>query len=145
MHSRVNSKEQADGSRDRQGNNHRTKRGFYRDGRHGANQSHDSVGEDQAYYSAHSGQRRGTSSADCAMNAKMICFLLPTRERSHPISRVRSVTLASMMFMITMPPTTRKTAVNAMATPNKFPVSCFHKAMIESDPSTAKLSLSFHA
>ena len=43
-----------------------------------------------------------------------------------PISCVRSVTLASMMFMITMPPTTMKTATSPMVTAKMVPVRFFH-------------------
>src|SRR5213078_3093844 len=57
-----------------------------------------------------------------------------------PISRVRSVTLASMMFMITMPPTTKKTLTSAIAMNSMFPMSWCHKDMIESEPRIAKLS-----
>ena len=80
------------------------------------------------------------STADSVTNCRTICFFRAPSERRKPISRVRSVTLASMMFMITIPPTTRNTAVKPTATANKFPVSCFHKLMIDSEPTTPKLS-----
>ena len=43
-----------------------------------------------------------------------------------PISWVRSVTLASMMFMITIPPTTMNTATSPMVTAKIVPVRFFH-------------------
>ncbi len=43
-----------------------------------------------------------------------------------PISCVRSVTLASMMFMITIPPTTMNTATSPMVTAKIVPVRFFH-------------------
>src|SRR5258707_208119 len=64
----------------------------------------------------------------------MMCFFLAPSERRNPISRVRSVTLASMMFMITIPPTTRKTLTSAIATNARFPVrSCHNFAILGSD------------
>ena len=59
-----------------------------------------------------------------------------------PISRVRSVTLASMMFMITIPPTTRNTEVTQTAIANAFPVIRFHSPVIEVGAMIAKLSSS---
>ena len=41
--------------------------------------------------------------------------------RRTPISRVRSVTLTSMMFMMPMPPTTRLTAATA---PSSIVITC---------------------
>ena len=40
-------------------------------------------------------------------NWLMICLCLAPMARRMPISRVRSVTVASMMFMMPIPPTTR--------------------------------------
>ena len=62
------------------------------------------------------------------------------RDFRKPISRVRSVTLASMMFMMTTPPTTRKTQVIQMAMANTFPVIRFQSPVIELGAMTAKLS-----
>ena len=44
-----------------------------------------------------------------------------------PISRVRSVTTISMMFMITMPPTTTPIATTAGTTENSTAVRLFQK------------------
>src|SRR2546425_359954 len=55
------------------------------------------------------------STADSVTNCRTMCIFRAPSERRKPISRVRSVTLASMMFMITIPPTTRKTAVRPTA------------------------------
>ena len=42
--------------------------------------------------------------------------------RRMPISRVRSVTETSMMFMMPMPPTTRLTPATAASSPVRVPV-----------------------
>ena len=41
-----------------------------------------------------------------------------------PISRVRSVTVTSMMFMIPMPPTTSEMAAMAPSSTSRMPVIC---------------------
>ena len=56
------------------------------------------------------------STADSIMNCSKICILRAPSERRIPISLVRSVTLANMMFMMTMPPTTRNTLTRLTAT-----------------------------
>src|ERR1700674_4400980 len=58
-----------------------------------------------------------------------------------PISRVLSVTETSMMFMMTIPPTTREIEAMAMVTTKKEPLMFFHKDKKESLVSTAKSSL----
>ena len=58
-----------------------------------------------------------------------------------PISRVRSVTLTSMMFMMTMPPTTSEIAAIATATASKPAESGFHSPTSVSLVSSVKLSL----
>jgi len=55
-----------------------------------------------------------------------------------PISRVRSFTAISMMFMITMPPTTMPIATTAGTTANSTAVSCFQKFTSASAVSTEK-------
>ncbi len=44
-----------------------------------------------------------------------------------PISRVRSVTLTSMMFMMTMPPTSSEMEASATATTKKLPLKFDHR------------------
>ncbi len=80
------------------------------------------------------------STADSVMNCSRMCFLRAPRERRMPISRVRSVTLASMMFMMTIPPTTRKTLTRLTATEARVPVRSCQSCMMESEPRMAKLS-----
>ena len=55
-----------------------------------------------------------------------------------PISRVRSVTAMSMMFMITMPPTTTPIATTAGITEKSTAVRLFQKATSASAVSTEK-------
>src|SRR6266436_126331 len=74
------------------------------------------------------------------MNCSKICFLRAPSERRIPISRVRAETLANMMFMMTMPPTTRNTLTRLTATFASVPVKSCHSLMIESEPRMAKLS-----
>ena len=69
-----------------------------------------------------------------------MCILRAPSERRKPISRVRSVTLASMMFMITIPPTTRKIAVSPTATVKILAVKDCQRPMMESEPMMPKLS-----
>ena len=57
-----------------------------------------------------------------------------------PISRVRSVTLTSMMFMITIPPTTSEIEAMAMVTTKKEELMSFHNERKESLVSIAKSS-----
>ena len=57
-----------------------------------------------------------------------------------PISRVRSVTETSMMFMITMPPTTREMDAMPIVTTKNVPLMFFHNSRKESLVSTAKSS-----
>ena len=57
-----------------------------------------------------------------------------------PISRVRSVTETSMMFMITIPPTTSEIEAMAMVTKKNVELMFFHKARKESLVSSAKSS-----
>ena len=57
-----------------------------------------------------------------------------------PISRVRSVTLTSMIFITPTPPTTRPTLEIANMPMKSAPVSWFHTSEIESEVITAKLS-----
>ena len=59
-----------------------------------------------------------------------------------PISWVRSVTLASMMFMMTIPPTTMKTATSPMVTAKIVPVRFFHALIKVSEALTPKVSSS---
>ena len=59
-----------------------------------------------------------------------------------PISCVRSVTLASMMFMITMPPTTMNTATRPMVTAKIVPVRFFHALISVSEALMPKVSSS---
>ena len=80
------------------------------------------------------------STPDSVTNCMRMCFLRAPRERRTPISRVLSVTLASMMFMITIPPTTRNTLTIPIAADASVPVKSCHSAMIESEPRMAKLS-----
>src|ERR1019366_5806017 len=56
-----------------------------------------------------------------------------------PISRVRSETDISMMFMITMPPTTMPIATTAGITLNSTAVSCFQKSTSAAAVSSEKL------
>ena len=57
-----------------------------------------------------------------------------------PISRVRSVTLTSMMFITPIPPTSSATEPAANITA-KIPLEiCFHRSMKESVVNTAKSS-----
>src|SRR5712691_13073656 len=58
-----------------------------------------------------------------------------------PISRVRSVTLTSMMFMMTMPPTTSEMEAMAMVTTKNVPLMFFQSERNESLVSMAKSSL----
>jgi len=58
-----------------------------------------------------------------------------------PISRVLSVTETSMMFMMTMPPTTSEIEAMAMVTAKKLLLISFHKDRNESLVSIAKSSL----
>ncbi len=71
----------------------------------------------------------------------MSCRRAPTDFRN-PISCVRSVTDISMMFMITIPPTTMPIATTAGTTVNSTFVSCFQKASSASAVSIEKLSSS---
>ncbi len=57
-----------------------------------------------------------------------------------PISRVRSVTETSMMFMITMPPTTNEIEAMAIVTAKNEPLMSFHSDRKESLVSMAKSS-----
>ena len=57
-----------------------------------------------------------------------------------PISRVRSVTETSMMFMITMPPTINEIEAIATVTTKKFWLMLDHKLMNVSFVSISKLS-----
>ena len=57
-----------------------------------------------------------------------------------PISCVRSETTASMMFMITMPPTTMKTETIPTAMPAMAEVSRSHRLTIVSEAKMLKLS-----
>ena len=57
-----------------------------------------------------------------------------------PISCVRSVTTASMMFMMTMPPTTMKTDTIPTAMPAMAAVSRSHRLTIVSEAKMLKLS-----
>src|SRR5207245_2441549 len=84
------------------------------------------------------------STADSVMNCRTMWLFLAPSDLRNPISLVRSVTLASMMFMITMPPTTRNTDVNPTTTASRFPVISFHKLIIESEPRIPKLSAASH-
>jgi len=59
-----------------------------------------------------------------------------------PISRVRSLTDISMMFMITMPPTTMPMTTIAGMMVKSTPVSRLQKATRASALSTVKLSAS---
>jgi hypothetical protein len=80
------------------------------------------------------------STPDSVINCSRMCAFLAPNDRRIPISRVRSVTLASMMFMITIPPTTRNTLTIPTAAAASLPVRSCQSAMIESDPRIAKLS-----
>ena len=62
----------------------------------------------------------------------MSCRRAPTLLRT-PISRVRSLTTASMMFMITTPPTTMNTLTMPMAAAAIAPVKLFHAEMSVSE------------
>ena len=57
-----------------------------------------------------------------------------------PISWVRSVTTASMIFMITMPPTTMKTETIPTAMAAMVAVSLSHKLTMVSEAKILKLS-----
>ena len=57
-----------------------------------------------------------------------------------PISRVRSVTLTSMMFITPTPPTISATLESANSSINSPPVIWFQSRVSESVPNTAKLS-----
>ena len=57
-----------------------------------------------------------------------------------PISRVRSVTLTSMIFMITMPPTTREMHVTGTTTAAIMPSTWSIKPRMASGVSVSKLS-----
>ena len=57
-----------------------------------------------------------------------------------PISWVRSVTTASMMFMITMPPTIMNTATIPTAMPAMAAVSCSQRLTMVSEAKRLKLS-----
>jgi hypothetical protein len=67
-------------------------------------------------------------------------FLARTERAPHADFPRSLVTLASMMFMITIPPTTRNTLTIPIAAEASVPVKSCHKAMIESEPRMAKLS-----
>ena len=51
------------------------------------------------------------NTADSTRNCVTMCDLRAPNALRMPISRVRSVTLANIIFMITIPPTTRNTPV----------------------------------
>jgi len=57
-----------------------------------------------------------------------------------PISWVRSVTTASMMFMITMPPTIMKTLTMPIAMAEMAAVSCSQRFTMVSEAKRVKLS-----
>src|ERR1019366_4450242 len=59
-----------------------------------------------------------------------------------PISWVRSVTTANMMFMITTPPTTRNTDTTATAVAAMAPVNWFQKSSSASEVSMENVSSS---
>ena len=63
----------------------------------------------------------------------------PTALRT-PISRVRSVTETSIMFMTPTPPTSRATLLTANMKTKTPPVTWFHKSIIESAVKISKLS-----
>ena len=60
-----------------------------------------------------------------------------------PISWVRSVTTASMMFMMTTPPTTMKTETTPTAVAAMAPVNWFQKSSRDSEVRIEKVSSSF--
>ena len=62
--------------------------------------------------------------------------------RRTPISRVRSVTETSMMFMMPMPPTTSETAATPARSVVSMPVTDWSTAWMSRGSRTAKLSSS---
>ncbi len=76
------------------------------------------------------------SSVNCR---RMVRFVAPMALRM-PISRVRSVTDTSMMFITPTPPTINPTLDSANINRNSPPVSCDQSLVSESEPNMAKLS-----
>ena len=72
--------------------------------------------------------------------SKMSLRRAPSALRT-PISRVRSVTETSMIFMITMPPTTSEMEAMAIVTAKNELLMSFHRDKKESVVSMAKSSL----
>ena len=60
-----------------------------------------------------------------------------------PISRVRSLTTISMMFMMTMPPTTSDSETMPISTAKAPWENCFQRFISVSDVNSPKLSVSF--
>ena len=67
-------------------------------------------------------------------------LLVAPRALRTPISRVRSVTLTSMMFITPTPPTIRPTLETAIMNSTSPPVSWLHNFESESGPKISKLS-----
>jgi hypothetical protein len=70
---------------------------------------------------------------------RMVCLVAPMALRT-PISRVRSVTETSMMFMTPTPPTIRPTLETAIMKMTRPPVSWPQSLVSESGPKISKLS-----
>src|SRR5256884_675422 len=77
---------------------------------------------------------------DSARNWRRLARRVAPRDLRIPISRVRSVTLMSMMFMITIPPTTMPMATTAGTTVKMTRVRLCQKEMSPSAVSTEKSS-----
>ena len=60
---------------------------------------------------------------DSIKNCRRMSLWRAPSDLRRPISRVRSVTETSMMFMMTMPPTTSEMEAMRMVTPKKAPLS----------------------
>src|ERR1035441_3261545 len=78
--------------------------------------------------------------ADSTRNCIRMSRLRAPSDLRTPISRVRSVTLASITFMITTPPMTRNTETTPTMVLATAPVRFVHKPIIVSDARMPKLS-----
>ena len=76
---------------------------------------------------------------DSMRNCQMMCRRLAPSALRRPISAVRSLTTISMMFMITMPPTTRDRATTPIRTPKIPAVICRNMPRKVSDVTMPKL------
>ena len=70
------------------------------------------------------------------MNCPRISFRLAPRDLRMPISRVRSVTETSMIFIMPMPPTSREMAAMATSTAIMVPIMAFMASIISAEVMT---------